>query len=61
MLDKDAFYLFKEKGIFDAATALSFKENILEKGGSDEPMKLYKQFRGAEPNPDAMLKGRGLK
>lgn len=61
VLDKDAFDLFKEKGIFDAATALSFKENILEKGGSDEPMKLYKQFRGAEPNPDAMLKGRGLK
>ena len=61
VLDKDAFDLFKEKGIFDAQTAKSFRQNILEKGGSDEPMKLYKQFRGAEPNPEAMLKGRGLK
>lgn len=61
VLDKDAFDLFKEKGIFDAKTAQAFKEYILEKGGSEEPMKLYKQFRGAEPNPEAMLKGRGLK
>ena len=61
VLDKDAFDLFKEKGIFDAQTAKSFRQNILEKGGSDEPMKLYKQFRGAEPNPEVMLKGRGLK
>ena len=61
VLDKDAFDLFKEKGIFDAQTAKSFRQNILEKGGSDEPMKLYKQFRGSEPNPEAMLKGRGLK
>jgi peptidyl-dipeptidase Dcp len=60
VLDKDAFELFKEKGIFDTATAQSFRTNVLEKGGSDEPMKLYKQFRGADPNPEAMLKGRGL-
>lgn len=60
VLDKDAFELFKEKGIFDEETAKSFRTNILEKGGSDEPMKLYKQFRGADPNPEAMLKGRGL-
>jgi len=60
VLDKDAFELFKEKGIFDTATAKSFRTNVLEKGGSDEPMKLYKQFRGADPNPEAMLKGRGL-
>lgn len=60
MLDADAFDLFKQKGIFDAATALSFRKNILEKGGSVEPMKLYKQFRGQEPTIDALLKRRGL-
>ena len=60
VLDKDAFELFKEKGIFDPETAKAFRKNILEKGGSDDPMKLYKQFRGAEPNPEAMIKGRGL-
>ena len=60
VLDKDAFELFKEKGIFDPETAKAFRTNILEKGGSDDPMKLYKQFRGAEPNPEAMIKGRGL-
>jgi len=61
VLDKDAFELFKEKGIFDPATAMSFRHNILEKGGSEEPMVLYKQFRGAEPDPDALLRARGLK
>ena len=61
VLDKDAFELFKEKGIFDPATAMSFRKNILEKGGSEEPMTLYKQFRGAEPDPNALLRARGLK
>ena len=61
VLDKDAFELFKEKGIFDPETAMSFRHNILEKGGSDEPMTLYKNFRGAEPDPDALLRARGLK
>ena len=61
VLDKDAFELFKEKGIFDPATAMSFRHNILEKGGSEEPMTLYKQFRGAEPDPEALLRARGLK
>ncbi len=61
VLDKDAFELFKEKGIFDPATAMSFRKNILEKGGSEEPMVLYKRFRGAEPDPDALLRARGLK
>ena len=61
VLDKDAFELFMEKGIFDPATAKSFKENILEKGGSEDPMVLYKAFRGAEPDPDALLRARGLK
>lgn len=61
VLDKDAFELFLQKGIFDPATALSFRQNILEKGGSEEPMTLYKRFRGAEPDPDALLRARGLK
>jgi len=61
VLDKDAFELFKEKGIFDHETAMSFRHNILEKGGSEEPMTLYKQFRGAEPDPEALLRARGLK
>ena len=61
VLDKDAFELFMQKGIFDPETAKSFKENILEKGGSEEPMTLYKTFRGAEPDPDALLRARGLK
>lgn len=61
VLDTDGFELFKEKGIFDKATADAFRTNILEMGGSDDPMKLYKQFRGQEPNPDALLRNRGLK
>lgn len=61
VLDADGFELFKEKGIFDKATADAFRTNILEMGGSDDPMKLYKQFRGQEPNPDALLRNRGLK
>ena len=61
VLDKDAFELFMQKGIFDPATATSFRKNILEKGGSEEPMTLYKNFRGAEPDPDALLRARGLK
>ena len=61
VLDKDAFELFREKGIFDRKTAMSYRHNILEKGGSDDPMVLYKRFRGAEPDPDALLRARGLK
>lgn len=60
-LDTDAFEAFKEHGLFDQATATSFRKNILEKGGSDDPMKLYVTFRGAEPGLDALLKTRGLK
>ena len=60
VLDKDAFELFKEKGIFDQATAKAFRENVLEKGGSEEPMVLYKRFRGADPDSGALLRGRGL-
>lgn len=60
VLDSDAFQAFKDKGIFDQATAKSFRENILSKGGSDEPMVLYKKFRGAEPNPIYLLRNRGF-
>jgi peptidyl-dipeptidase Dcp len=60
VLDADAFAYFKEKGIFNKEVAKSFKENILEKGGSEDPMELYKKFRGQEPTPDALLKRGGL-
>lgn len=61
VLDADAFDAFVEHGIFDKATADAFRTNILEKGSSEEPMTLYVRFRGAQPNPDALLRGRGLK
>ena len=61
VLDKDAFELFKEKGIFDKETAMSFRRNVLEMGGSDEAMDLYRRFRGADPDPAALLRARGLK
>ena len=60
VLDKDAFELFKQKGIFDQNTAASFRRNVLEKGGSDEPMDLYRRFRGADPDPAALIESRGL-
>ena len=60
VLDKDAFELFKQKGIFDKETAMSFRRNVLEMGGSDEPMELYRRFRGADPDPKALVKARGL-
>ena len=60
VLDKDAFEYFVENGIFDKETAVSFRRNILEKGGSEEPMVLYRRFRGCEPDPSALLRARGL-
>lgn len=60
VLDKDAFELFKEKGVFNTEISMSFRRNILEKGGSDEPMVLYRRFRGADPDPDALIRARGL-
>jgi peptidyl-dipeptidase Dcp len=60
VLDKDAFNAFVETSLFDQATATSFRENILEKGGSMEEMEMYVNFRGAEPTIDALLEGRGL-
>jgi len=60
VLDADAFELFLEKGIFDKKTAHSFLENILSKGGTEHPMKLYKRFRGKKPEPDALIRRSGL-
>jgi len=60
VLDADAFKAFEEKGIYDAKTAALFRDNILSKGGSADPMELYLKFRGAEPKADALLKNRGL-
>lgn len=60
VLDADAFSVFKQKGIFDRATAESFRKNILEKGGSEHPMILYKRFRGQEPTVDGLLERSGL-
>lgn len=60
VLDSDGFELFEEKGVFDPETARKFKENVLEMGGSADPMELYVKFRGHEPNVDALLRNRGL-
>lgn len=61
VLDADAFQAFKETNLFDKKTAKAFRDNVLSKGGTEEPMVLYKRFRGAEPNIDALLERRGLK
>lgn len=62
VLDADAYQAFKETGdIYNKEVATAFRKNILEKGDSEEPMKLYRTFRGAGPNPDALLIKRGLK
>lgn len=60
VLDADAFEYFKEKGIFSPEVARAFKENILSRGGTEHPMKLYKKFRGREPDPNALLRRDGL-
>ncbi len=60
VLDADAFAYFQEKGIFNVEVATKFKDNVLSKGGTEHPMLLYKQFRGQEPKPDALLKRAGL-
>lgn len=61
VLDADAFALFKQKGIFDKSTAKSFRENILEKGNTEEPMTLYIRFRGQEPDVNALMERNGIK
>jgi len=60
VLVADAYDAFREKGIFDQATATSFRKNILEKGGTEEAMTLYKRFRGREPVVEPLLVKRGL-
>lgn len=60
VLEADAFSLFKEKGIFDRETAASFRENILSKGGSEHPMKLYVRFRGHKPDTQALFDKMGI-
>ena len=60
VLEADAFEAFQQKGLFDSETAALYRKFILEKGGSEQPMVLYKQFRGASPNPEAILRSRGL-
>ncbi|ABV87180.1 M3 family metallopeptidase [Shewanella pealeana] len=60
ILGADAFEAFKENGIFDKATADAFRNNILSQGGSEDPMQLYKQFRGKEAGIDPLLRSRGL-
>lgn len=61
VLDADAFDAFKQNGLFDKTTAESFRKNILEKGGTEDPLILYKKFRGSEPSIEPLLKRRGLK
>ncbi len=61
VLDADAFSMFKEKGLFNKNVAQSFREHILEKGGTEHPMILYKRFRGQEPTVDALLERSGMK
>lgn len=60
VLDADAFEFFKEKGIFSREVATKFKEHVLSQGGTEDPMILYKRFRGHEPQPEALLKRSGL-
>jgi peptidyl-dipeptidase Dcp len=60
VLDADAFEAFKETGLFDQATAKAFRDNVLSRGGTDDPMTLYRNFRGKEPDVKPMLKRKGL-
>lgn len=61
VLAADAFSQFRKNGVFDKSTAKSFRENVLSKGGTEHPMKLYKRFRGKEPTIDALLVRDGIK
>ncbi len=60
VLDADAFEYFKEEGIFNSEVAQKFKDNVLSQGGTEDPMTLYKRFRGKEPQPEALLRRAGL-
>ena len=61
VLDVDAFERFKREGLFNPELSMQFRRTFLEKGGSEDPMVLFRSFTGAEPNPDALLRARGLK
>ena len=61
VLDADAFAVFKKEGIFNPATAQRFRDCILSKGGTENPMTLYKRFKGSEPTIDALLKRNGIR
>lgn len=61
VLDADAFSLFKQKGIFNTEVAQRFRDNILSKGGTEDPMTLYVRFRGQQPTIDALLKRNGIR
>ena len=61
VLDADAFAVFKKEGIFNPATAQRFRDCILSKGGTENPMVLYKRFKGSEPTIDALLKRNGIR
>ena len=60
VLEADAFSLFKEKGIFNTDVAASFRENILSKGGAQDEAVIYRNFRGHDPQPEALMKKLGL-
>ena len=60
VLDNDAFEAFNEKGLFDQATATSFRKNVLEKMGIMDAEKMYLNFRGREPEIEPLLRNRGL-
>ncbi len=60
VLDADAFAYFKEKGVFNKVVAQKFKDHVLSQGGTENPIILYKRFRGAEPKVEALLERAGL-
>ena len=60
VLEADAFSLFKEKGIFNTDVAASFRKNILEKGGAEDAAVIYRNFRGHDPQPEALMEKLGL-
>ena len=61
MLEADGYLAFEKAGCFDKATADRYRTYILEAGDTEDPMVLYKKFRGQEPTADALLRNRGLK